>query len=167
MILTKELLDRLRPKGCFTAVTLRALDVPACPQKAGWVDRLIGKEVSKESYQQALLGVGVTRKSLVAEMRKKQGAFNFDGPVQSISDKTPLSPSQEPRWTLYCDGGCFGNGFPGARASWVFWLDPGGIRRSGSCLFPGKPHTNNRGRVPGSDLRSAGGSGRRFVPGGQ
>lgn len=54
--LTAELVIRCRtPRNGFTNATLRALDVRP-PLIKGWVGRLVGKQISRESYRQALLG---------------------------------------------------------------------------------------------------------------
>jgi hypothetical protein len=54
--LTAELVMKCRtPRNGFTNATLRALDVRP-PLIKGWVGRLVGKQVSRESYRQALMG---------------------------------------------------------------------------------------------------------------
>lgn len=54
--LTAELVIKCRtPRNGFTNATLRALDVRP-PLIKGWVRRLVGKQISRESYRQALLG---------------------------------------------------------------------------------------------------------------
>lgn len=53
--LTRDLLNRCRTNGAFTSATTDALGL-AGPLVAGWGERLIGTEISRESYRRALTG---------------------------------------------------------------------------------------------------------------
>lgn len=55
IVMTKELLDRTRANGSFTNATIRAYGLSA-PLKSGWAKGLIGKEVSRRTYMEALIG---------------------------------------------------------------------------------------------------------------
>lgn len=56
--LTKRMVDDLRTNGAFTNATMNHLPLPARPT-TGWVKRLIGQKITRESYEKALAGRGV------------------------------------------------------------------------------------------------------------
>lgn len=57
MNLTRDAIERCRTaKGAFTKATVEALGLRWHELKAGWPDRLLGKEVSDEQYAKALAG---------------------------------------------------------------------------------------------------------------
>ncbi len=57
IVLTLNLINAVRTNGSFTNATLNALAVPRC-LVSGWVDRLVGKRITRERYLAAVAGVG-------------------------------------------------------------------------------------------------------------
>lgn len=64
IILTVELVNACRANGSFTNSTLNALGVPA-PLVSGWIHGLVGKPISRESYQNALKGRFIYREKRI------------------------------------------------------------------------------------------------------
>lgn len=57
ILLTRDLVNRLRTNGSFTTATIKALGLPRRPPK-GWAQALIGTKIPRSVYEAALKGVG-------------------------------------------------------------------------------------------------------------
>lgn len=57
IVLTRELINRLRTNGSFTTATIRALGFSRLPAK-GWAHALVGTIIPRKIYEDALKGVG-------------------------------------------------------------------------------------------------------------
>lgn len=56
IVLTRELVDRLRTNGSFTNAAMIPLGITWKTMVKGWCGALVGKEVSRETYAKCLAG---------------------------------------------------------------------------------------------------------------
>jgi hypothetical protein len=64
VILDRSLIDRCRANGSFTNATLNAFGLIKSEVGHGWVQRIVGKAITREQYRLALLGKFVYREKL-------------------------------------------------------------------------------------------------------
>lgn len=78
MKLTKESIEFLRTdRGGFTKATLNALGL-SFKTPTGWIERLIGKEVSEKQYKRACLGKTILTKEGRRKRRKREAKIGYD-----------------------------------------------------------------------------------------